>query len=94
MPAHIQPVEGRWYYDAGGGRKLQVTRVDEQGKLIEARFEDGRTEWYPQAAWHKLRLEPQAEGGLQGRSSDDLSDEEYRRATGWAEKSPDDFPDG
>jgi hypothetical protein len=93
MPTHVQPVEGRWYYDANGGRKLQVTRVDEDDMLVEARFEDGHTERYPQAAWRELQLEPQAEDRHPGSASSGLSDEDYRRATGWAEKSPDDFPD-
>ncbi len=90
MPTHVQPVAGRWYYDTDGGRRLQVTRIDEEDELIEARFEDGRTERYRRSTWQDLRLQPQDEDDGSG----SLSNEAYRRATGWAEKSPDDFPDG
>lgn len=92
MPAQLEPIKGRWYYDAQAGRNLQVTWVDEDDMLIEARFEDGRTEYYPESAWNALHLEPHDDGAPQG--DGDLSDDEFRRATGWAEKSPDDFPDG
>ncbi len=90
MPTQVQPVAGRWYYDAAGGRRLQVTRIDENDEFIEARFEDGSIERYQRSAWQALPLQPQGEDD----SSGYLSNEAYRRATGWAEKSPDDFPDG
>lgn len=94
MPTHVQPIKGHWYYDATDGRKLQVTWVDEEDMLVEARFEDGHTEYYPETAWRQLQLEPVADNRSTGGLGSAFSDEEYRRATGWGEKSPDDFPDG
>lgn len=85
MP-HVQPVKGRWYRDVAGGRRLQVTWVDDEETLVEARFEDGHSEQFPLAAWHDLRLQPQ--------DADELSNDDYRRASEWADKSPDDFPEG
>lgn len=94
MPTPVEPIKGRWYYDAQAGRKLQVTWVDEDDLLIEARFEDGHTEFYPQAEWRALELEQALGEDPPPARGSDLSNEDYRRATGWAEKSPDDFPDG
>ncbi len=94
MPASVEPVKGRWYYHPQTGRRLQVTWVDKGTELVEACDENGHTEFYPQAEWHALELEPQTDEPLLGEPRRDLSNEEYRRATGWAEKSPDDFPDG
>lgn len=94
MPTPTEPIKGRWYYDTQAGRKLQVTWIDEDDRLVEARYEDGHTKFYPQAEWQTLQLEPQADEDLSSRRGSNLSNEDYRRATGWAEKSPDDFPDG
>ena len=91
MATHVHPVTGRWYYDTQRGKRLQVTWVDEDETQVEVRFEDGHSEQFPQAAWQDLHLEPQTGEGAHG---SDLSDEDFRRATGWAEKHPDDFPDG
>lgn len=93
MAMYVQLVEGRWYQDANG-EKQQVALVDEKDMLFEVRFEDGRTERYPLAAWRELELVATEDHWVPGHSSDGLSNEEYRRATGWAEKSPDDFSDG
>lgn len=93
MSTDVQLFEGRWYQDANGERLL-VAQVDEKEMLFELRFEDGRTERYPLAAWRELELQVSEEQWSAAHSDSGLSNEEYRRATGWAEKSPDDFSNG
>jgi hypothetical protein len=56
VQTHTRPEQGRWYYDVERDRRLLVTWVDEEETLIEARFEDGHREHFPQAAWRDLRL--------------------------------------
>lgn len=90
MPLQTRPVAGRWYRDLDAERRFLVTWVDADETLIEARFENGEQEQFPVAAWQDLRLEPEPDDTEMNR----LSDEAFRRATGWANKTPDDFPDG
>ena len=66
MPASVEPVKGRWYYHPQTGRRLQVTWVDKGTELVEACDENGHTEFYPQAEWHALELEPQTDEPLLG----------------------------
>jgi len=93
MSDHAQLTEGHWYRDADD-RQLQVTQVDTKEGLFEIRYNDGQKERHPLAAWRELRLVKAEEAWTDGPATDTLSNEEFRRATGWAEKSPDDFADG
>lgn len=89
MAIQMDPVLGHWYRD-GRGRFLQVTGLSGRQGLVEVRYHDGRAEELPLEEWDDLSL--QAVGDLPEGLNGGLDDEELRRATGWGERSPDDFP--
>lgn len=108
MATEMEPVIGTWYFDADAQRNFEVINVDDDEGLVEVRDAEGESDEYLLDAWFELNLEPgappddwmedeeePADEGVTPRrgGSDELSDEQYRRASGWGERSPDDFPD-
>lgn len=89
MAIQMDPVLGHWYRDTRG-RYLQVTGISGRQGKVEMRYHDGRAEEVSLDEWDDLSLQTlgEAPDGLEAR----LSDEELRQATGWGERSPDDFP--
>lgn len=100
--ADMDPTIGNWYHEAGSARHFEVLNVDEDDGLVEIRFDDGDNAHFLLDAWYEMDLEPgtqphgstrrgdEAGAGRRGRD-ERLSDEAFRRATQWGERSPDDF---
>lgn len=91
MATDMEPVISNWYYDADEERTFEVIRFEEDEELVEVRYGDGDVVELALDAWYDMNLEPGAPSGDLDLGEEDLDDEQLRRATGWGEKSPDDF---
>jgi hypothetical protein len=91
MATDMEPVIGNWYYDADDERSFEVIRLEEDEELVEVRYDDGDVEELALDAWYGMSLEPGAPSGDLDLGEEELDDEQFRRASGWGEKNPDDF---
>jgi len=99
MSTDVEPVVGNRYHDVESTRSFEVRRFDRERGRIGLTFEDGTAAELSLEQWREMTLwtaapEQWAIRPDESRSPprrDELTDEQYRHALDWGERSPDDF---